>query len=43
MFLFEKLTFQVCRKFKTFKSFKITLYFLQNKIHQLNKLFSKLS
>ena len=32
-FYMKKLTLKVCNKFKTLKSFKITLYLLQNKIH----------
>ena len=41
-FYLKKLTFKVFNKFKTLKSFKINLYLLQNKIHQLCKLLSKI-
>ena len=41
-FYMKKLTLKVCNKFKTLKSFKITLYLLQNKIHQLRKLLSEI-
>ena len=38
----KKLTFKVCNKFKTLKSFNVTLYLLQNKIHMFCKLLSKI-
>ena len=41
-FYLKKLTFKVCNKFKTLKPFKITLFLLQNEIHQLCKLLSKM-
>ena len=42
MFYLKKLTFKVCNKFKTLKSFKIMLNLLQSKIHQFCKLLSKI-
>ena len=41
-FYFKKITFKLCNKFKSLKSFKITLYLLQNEIHELCKLLSKI-
>ena len=41
-FYLTKLTFRACNKFKALSSVKITLHLLQNKIHQLCKLLSKI-